>query len=375
LRKQKKKKIIAKALARCESELREYLSSLKSRICPSSLCRKILFPLSPQLSDSNRPEGEGNPSHRSNSQNENSFQSTVSKLISKKFAAQHSAAPHPFPLHSIQKTMSTFRITYIGGPTMLLDFDGIRILTDPTFDPAPGDYPSGPVTLRKLGSPAIPLEELGSLDYVLLSHDHHSDNLDRAGRESLSRAKAVLTTSEGAQRLGGNSVGLIPWQAHDIETGTKRTLRVVATPGRHGPAGMDRGAVIGFVAFFTDSPEKSVYVSGDTVWYEGVAETARRFPVQTAILHIGAARVPEVGPFHLTLTSEEAVQAAMAFHDAVIVPTHFEGWAHFSEGKEDILSAFRSAGIEHRLFWPRAGHTVEVPTNLRAPADRLRHAS
>ena len=261
--------------------------------------------------------------------------------------------------------MSALRITYIGGPTMLLDFDGTRILTDPTFDSAPCDYPSGPVTLHKIASPALQLEELGSFDYVLLSHDHHSDNLDHAGRESLQRAKVVLTTSEGAQRLGGNSIGLNPWQTHDLQVGGNRTLRVVATPARHGPAGMDRGAVVGFVVFYTDSPEHSVYISGDTVWYEGVAETARRFPVQTAILHIGAARVPEVGPFHLTLTSEEAVLAAKAFDKAIVVPTHFEGWAHFSEGREDILRAFRSAGMEHRLFWPKTGHAVEVPTNLR----------
>ena len=261
--------------------------------------------------------------------------------------------------------MSTLRITYIGGPTILLDFDGIKILTDPTFDTAPNDYPSGPVTLHKVGSPAIQLDQIGSFDYVLLSHDHHSDNLDRAGREALQRAKSVLTTDEGAQRLGGNSIGLKPWQTHDLGVDTNRTLRVIATPARHGPAGIERGAVIGFVFFFTDSPEQSVYMSGDTVWYEGVAEAARRFPVQTAILHIGAARVPEVGPFHLTLTSEEAVETAKAFSEAVIVPTHFEGWAHFSEGREDILRAFRSAGIEHRLFWPKPGQAVEIPSKLR----------
>ena len=259
--------------------------------------------------------------------------------------------------------MNSLKITYIGGPTMLLDFAEIRILTDPTFDPAPNDYPSGPVTLHKVASPAIPLEELDSFDYVLLSHDHHSDNLDRAGRESLTRAKAVLTTAEGAQRLGGNSIGMSPWQTHDISLDGNRTLRVVATPARHGPAGKDRGAVIGFVIFFTDSPEQSVYISGDTVWYEGVTEIARRFPAQIAILHIGAARVPEVGPFHLTMTSEEAVQAAQVFPLAVIVPTHFEGWKHFSEGKDDILRAFRKAGIEQRLCWPKAGETIDVPLN------------
>jgi L-ascorbate metabolism protein UlaG (beta-lactamase superfamily) len=250
--------------------------------------------------------------------------------------------------------MNHLHITYIGGPTMLLDFGGTRILTDPTFDPAGSEYASGPAALRKLSPPSFQPEQLPSFDYVLLTHDHHFDNLDRAGRQSLQRARLFFTTPEGAQRLVGNTIGMSPWDNHDLQI-ADRILRIVATPACHGPAGRERGAVIGFVVFFTDSPEQSLYVSGDTVWHEGVAEVARCFPVQTAVLHIGAARVPEVGPFHLTMTSEEAVQAAKAFSQAIIVPTHFEGWAHFSEGKEDILRAFRAAGMEQRLCWPKAG--------------------
>src|SRR4051794_24535882 len=99
---------------------------------------------------------------------------------------------------------NTLRLTYVGGPTALLEIAGLRFLTDPTFDPAGGEYPSGPATLRKLAGPALATAALGQVDYVLLSHDHHFDNLDRAGRNLLPSAKAVLTTEEGAGRLGGN---------------------------------------------------------------------------------------------------------------------------------------------------------------------------
>jgi L-ascorbate metabolism protein UlaG (beta-lactamase superfamily) len=253
------------------------------------------------------------------------------------------------------------RITYIGGPTQLLEFDGVRLLTDPTFDDAGGEYRSGPATLRKLAGPAITLDQLGSLDYVLLTHDHHWDNLDHLGRQSLEKAKVTLTTDEGASRLRGNSVAFKNWESRDFPAKNGRTLRVIATPARHGPAGLERGAVTGFLLFFADSPDEAIYISGDTVWYDGVAEVARRFPVQVALLHIGAARVPEVGSFHLTMTSQEAVEAARAFADATIVPTHFEGWAHFSESKEDILRAFRNAGLQHRLIWPSAGKVIDIP--------------
>jgi len=251
-------------------------------------------------------------------------------------------------------------ITYVGGPTCLLEFGGVRLLTDPTFDPAGGEYTSGPVTLRKLSGPSLSLEEIRPFDYVLLSHDHHSDNLDRAGRGALGGAKKVLTTVEGSQRLGGNSSGLKDWQSTDLTAPDGRVLRIVATPARHGPAGRSRGAVIGFILFFEDAPEHAVYVSGDTVWYEGVTEVARRFNIGVALLHLGAARVSEVGPYHLTMTAQEAVEAASAIANATIVPVHFEDWAHFSEGREDIASAFAGAHLEHRLRWPVRGKTIQI---------------
>lgn len=255
---------------------------------------------------------------------------------------------------------SRLQVTYIGGPTALLEFGGVRLLTDPAFDPPNGEYHAGPVTLRKLAGPALTAEQLGPIDYVLLSHDHHFDNLDRSGRAALVHAKRVLTTGEGAERLGDNAVGLKDWQLIDVEAPQGRTLRVVATPARHGPSGLNRGAVIGFVLFFTDAPEQAIYISGDTVWYEGVAEVARRYPVRAALLHLGAARVPAVGPFHLTMTASEAVEAAEAFTEAAILPIHFEGWEHFSESKKEIVQAFSNAGLTHRLHWLELGRAVDV---------------
>jgi L-ascorbate metabolism protein UlaG (beta-lactamase superfamily) len=246
-------------------------------------------------------------------------------------------------------------ITYIGGPTALIDFGGVRLLTDPTFDPAGGAYPSGPATLRKLTGPAIGAADLGTIDHVLLSHDHHFDNLDRAGRDLLPKAKFVLTTADGAARLGGRTIGLSPWQEVALPP-----LNVVAAPARHGPADRDRGPVIGFVFWLDGTPNDAVYFAGDTVWYEGVVEVAQRYPIKTAILNAGAARVPEVGPFHLTMTASEAVEAARVFRDAAIVPLHFEGWAHFSEGRKEISAAFEQAGLGGRLQWPEPGRPIRL---------------
>lgn len=100
--------------------------------------------------------------------------------------------------------------TYIGGPTALLELDGLRLLTDPTFDPAGTDYTTPAYTLHKTQPPALPATELGAVDAVLLSHDHHFDNLDTAGRAVLGMSGAVYTTMAGAERLGAGARGLVP---------------------------------------------------------------------------------------------------------------------------------------------------------------------
>lgn len=252
------------------------------------------------------------------------------------------------------------RLTYIGGPTLLLEMGGLRLLTDPTFDPAGGEYPSPSSVLHKTQGPALGAASLGPIDLVLLSHDHHSDNLDIAGRALLGTAGKVLTTPAGAARLGVATIGLDHWQTVEFPTPDGPLLRVTATPGRHGPAGGDRGPVIGFALALVGRPDRAVYISGDTVWYEGVEEVSRRFPVQLAVLFMGAARVAAAGPSPLTMTAAEGVLAAGGFPDAVIVPVHFEGWQHFSESRREIQAAFDAAGLSHRLRWLEPGKAEEI---------------
>ena len=108
--------------------------------------------------------------------------------------------------------MSEVRITHIGGPTALIEVGGWRLLTDPTFD-APGrKYNFGwGTSSRKVAGPAVEPEAVLPVDAVLLSHDHHDDNLDDAGRALLPRAHAIVTTRSGAKRLGASARGLDPW--------------------------------------------------------------------------------------------------------------------------------------------------------------------
>src|SRR5262245_9070017 len=125
--------------------------------------------------------------------------------------------------------MSSVKITLIGGPTALIEMDGYRLITDPTFDP-PGQYRLPPVTLTKPEKTPIAAAQVGPIDAVLLSHDQHPDNLDTEGRALLAHAGRVLTTIAGAQRLGGKAEGLEPWRSAELTKPDSAGLRVTATP-------------------------------------------------------------------------------------------------------------------------------------------------
>jgi L-ascorbate metabolism protein UlaG (beta-lactamase superfamily) len=265
--------------------------------------------------------------------------------------------------------MTTMRITHIGGPTALIEVGGWRILTDPTFD-APGRrYNFGwGTSSRKLAGPAVQAADLGQIDAVLLSHDHHEDNLDPAGRALLPNAGTILTTQPGAKRLSAkgatNAQGLAPWQSTTLEAPGKTPIEITATPCRHGPP-LSRpivGAVIGFALKWDGQQHGVVWISGDTVLYEGVREVPERLSVGTAILHLGGVRFPVSGPLRYTMTAKEAVELARLTEPHTAVPIHYEGWKHFREGRDAVERELTGAPLEmrERFRWIPIGEPVEL---------------
>ncbi|MCF3945471.1 MBL fold metallo-hydrolase [Acidiphilium sp. AL] len=247
-------------------------------------------------------------------------------------------------------------LTLIGGPTVLIEIGDVRLLTDPTFD-EPGRYTLPHVTLEKLAGPGLAAAELGRIDAVLLSHDQHADNLDNAGRALLGAVPAVFTTLAGAGRLGGVAQGLAPWQTVELAGTNGRPIHITATPARHGPAGIEplSGDVTGFLIGF-DQPGDAIYVTGDTVWYDGVAEVARRYRPRLVILFAGSAKTR--GSFHLTMDSNDAIETAHAFPNARIVAVHTDGWAHFTESREELERAFAALGLAERLVPLKTGSAI-----------------
>jgi L-ascorbate metabolism protein UlaG (beta-lactamase superfamily) len=261
--------------------------------------------------------------------------------------------------------MTAVRITHIGGPTVLIQLDGWRILTDPTFDPPGRKYKFGWGTGSvKVAGPAIAASDLPPIDAVLLTHDHHDDNLDPAGRSLLPGADAVVTTVSGSQRLGGSTRGLEPWAATVLQAPGRPAIEVTATPCRHGPP-LSRpvaGDVIGFALRWEGQENGVLWVSGDTVLYDGVRQVADRLQVGTALIHLGGVRFPVTGPVRYTMTARDAVELCRLVSPRTAIPIHYEGWKHFREGREEIEREFARApdDMRQRIRWLPLGVEVEI---------------
>ena len=246
-------------------------------------------------------------------------------------------------------------VIYIGGPTVIIDIFGVRFITDPTFDSAGTTYSlaGGKVILEKSQSPST--KDIGYIDYVLLSHDQHPDNLDTSGRVLLDKVSQVFTTRSGSMRLGGSAIGMDPWESRSIPLENGGSITITATPARHGPAGVEKiaGDVIGFLLTIIDKVKYEIYITGDTVFFEGVSDVAKKHKPSLVFLFAGAARTR--GPFNLTMSTNDAIDTAFSFPEALIIPLHFEGWKHFTQNERDLESAFEAIGIKERLRFLKPG--------------------
>lgn len=237
---------------------------------------------------------------------------------------------------------SLVTLTLIGGPTVAMRYAGLTVLTDPTFDP-PGSH-SG---LSKIEGPALTADAIGLVDLALVSHDHHPDNLDDAGKDVALAATLALTTATGAERVTG-LVGIRPGDTRIVPGLPDVTVTAVAA--QHGPRHVapHTGPVIGFILRAEGWP--TVYFSGDNSSVAVAGRIAADHPdVTIALLCMGSATVANRGTAPLTLDASRAARVAAFWPDATIVPIHVDGWAHFTEQRADALAGLERRGLADRV--------------------------
>lgn len=252
------------------------------------------------------------------------------------------------------------RITYFATAMALIelvtDEGNLRLLTDPVLDAAGSEFDHGPVHLTKTTGATVRAQDLGRIDAILLSHDQHADNLDNGGRKLLASAGQVLTTPEAASRLGGNALGMIEWETQRL-SGPGFDLSITALPAQHGPDGTQAatGPVTGFLLEWPGQQHGALYISGDTVLFNGTDEIARRCRIGTALLHLGRVQLAPMGDLVFSLSASAAARYGQALGLQTLIPLHFDGWAHFTEGRAAADASFEHTPMRAKVRWLETG--------------------
>jgi L-ascorbate metabolism protein UlaG (beta-lactamase superfamily) len=256
-------------------------------------------------------------------------------------------------------------IFFVGNATVVIRYAGFTILTDPNFLHAGDHVHLGyGLTSVRTTEPAVEMEDLPPLDFVLLSH-LHGDHFDRVAERKLNKATPIISTRHATRYL--EKVGftrthaLETWEPIDLRKG-EASLRLTAMPGTHGPGlfGAVLPPVMGSMLDFGDEAGEvrlRMYISGDTLIHDRLREVPRRFPdVDLALLHLGGTKVLGIV---VTMDAEQGVEAMRIIDPRTAVPIHYNDYEAFKSPLEDFKHAVVEAGLEDRVHYLAHGDTYE----------------
>lgn len=275
--------------------------------------------------------------------------------------------PAPLPVEDPVPGWATspeggLRVTWLGHSTLLIELDGLRVLTDPVWGPRAS--PSSIVGPKRFHPVPAALEKLPPLDAVLISHDHY-DHLDYPTIVELAKASKVpffvpLGVGAHLEAWGVPAERITElewWQEASV-----RELRLVATPARHfsGRGMLDSNRTL-WTSWAILGPTKRFYFSGDTGPQAAFEEIGAKFgPFDVVALEVGAYH-PNWGEIHLG--PENAIEAQRQLGGGNLLPVHWgtfnlglHGW---DEPGETLAQLAAQRGVP--LLTPRLGRPVVPP--------------
>lgn len=243
--------------------------------------------------------------------------------------------------------------------TIIREWEGVRILTDPNFLHAGDHVHLGPgVTSTRVTNPAIDLHEVPHIDAILLSH-YHADHFDQEVEASLRRSVPIITTPHAKNHLTSKGEQESFTQVYDLdffdsmllniktkEGARKPAIKVTGMPGKHVPPGPlsvanDILAAVpptnGWMVelgYFDDAVSSfqfgyRIYISGDTLMVpelKGIPERYKGQGIDLMLIHLGGTTIPspKMPLLMVTMDAKQGVQLMQLINPDLTIPIHYE---------------------------------------------------
>ncbi|PWN71604.1 MBL fold metallo-hydrolase [Chryseobacterium phosphatilyticum] len=244
--------------------------------------------------------------------------------------------------------------------TLLLKIDKVSILVDPMLGEK-GSLGKFPMTDSDLLNPLLDLpftreelvKKLATIDAVAITH-LHPDHWDSAAVELIDKNIPVLCpdsiSEQIAQQGFQNIISIhdhIRWKNIDISM----------TKGKHGTGeiGEKMGVVNGFVF---KKENQSVYIVGDSIWYEDIANEIDQHQPQHIVVAGGAATFSVGEP--IIMTSNDIVKVCQQAPQAKVWVTHLEAVSHCKEDRNFIQKKMNEKGYTNQCFIPKDGEEIDL---------------
>lgn len=245
-------------------------------------------------------------------------------------------------------------ITWIGHSTLLVQLDGVNILTDPVWSNSVG--PGTPFDSPRMNQPGIKLDQLPNIDFVLLSHDHY-DHLDRETIEHLAqnestlfvvplRVKKILEDWEVKNEI----VELDWWDSTEY-----KGIKIVCTPAQHfSGRGLSRNTTL-WASFCVMGKTKRFYYGGDSGYWKHFAQIGKEHgPFDLVAIPIGA-YIPKEIMKYMHLDPVQAVDAYMDLRGKYFVPIHYGtfplSYEPYDEPTKLLLGTIKKKNFNEKYIW------------------------
>jgi L-ascorbate metabolism protein UlaG (beta-lactamase superfamily) len=255
------------------------------------------------------------------------------------------------------------KIFFIGNATTLITFSGFAILTDPAFMHKGSHVDLGHgIWARREVEPACQVADLPPVDLIILSH-YHGDHFDDVAARDLDRELPIISTADavGQLRQLGFRRGypLDTWQSQVAEKGQNR-LTVTAMPARHATTDAIAALLMPVNGHMLDFSRDGqllyrLYISGDTMLIDQLKEIPRLYPdIDLGLIHAGGTTLFMCV---VTMTGEQAVQAAEITRPRSVIPIHYNDFSVFMSGPEDFKDAAGKSAAATEFHYLAHGET------------------